>query len=111
MRYPPDHPAPTSEQLRDYTRLFINRCDAFMGLALAGHWVCRRQPLGRGYLAAALSGKVALGLYSVDQQGLSRWACLDLDDNARGTRLHRVVAQLEDPSQALLEVSRRGFHL
>lgn len=96
---------------KHYADLLINRWDAFMSLALAGHWVCRKQPLTGEYLSAALAGEVALGLYSVDASGLSRWACLDLDDNARGASLWRVVEQLEEPTQALLEVSRRGFHL
>src|SRR5688572_17200628 len=94
-----DQPTPTPEQVRAYGSLLINRRDVFLGLALAGHWVCRRQPLTGSYLRAALRAEVGLGLYSVDERGCSRWACLDVDDNVQGARLHRVIAQLEEPHQ------------
>ncbi|MGH2535612.1 MAG: CHC2 zinc finger domain-containing protein [Thermomicrobiales bacterium] len=106
---PPD--APTSDHLAAFAALFLNRADTYLSLSLAGHWVCRKRSLTRGYLSAALAGEVALGLYSVDEHGLSRWACLDLDDASCGDRLALVVDQLIDPRQALLEASRRGFHV
>jgi hypothetical protein len=102
---------PQPEELSSYARLLVNRWDVYLSVGLAGHWVCRKQPLSRGALTAALAGEIALGLYSVDRDGQSRWACLDLDDNSRGARLPRVIEQLEQPEQALLEASRRGFHL
>lgn len=94
-----------------YADLFINRADAFMGVADAGHWTCCRRALSLDVLAWALSGRAFLGLYSVSEIGLSRWICLDLDDSAHSSTLFRVVDHLEDPRGALLEESRRGCHL
>jgi hypothetical protein len=42
---------------------------------------------------------------------MSQWVCLDLDDHTQLTKLRAVVDRLLDPRQALLETSRRGFHL
>lgn len=108
------HPLPAevwASSLRRYSTLFVNRRDTFLSLSLVGHWVRRRQPLTDRYLSAALAGHVALGLYSVDAEGGRRWACLDVDDPDQGTDLWRMLEQLEEPRQALLETSRRGWHL
>ena len=49
----------TDEALQRYAALFVNRWDRYMSLALAGHWICRKQRLTSDYLAAALSGRSA----------------------------------------------------
>lgn len=82
-----------------------------MGVGPAGHWMCQRGRWTEREIAIALAGHRSLGLYSVDDHGMSRWACLDLDDYRRGSRLTEIAERLEDPRQALFEVSRRGFHL
>lgn len=102
---------PTTRQVQSYADLLINRDDAYMAGAFAGHWVCRRHPMPTGYLAVALAGRGVLGLYSVDDAGLSRWACLDADDDHMGPALCLIANALPDPRSALLEQSRRGFHL
>lgn len=97
--------------LRTYARRFINRWDTFMMSTRSGSWHCCRQALTEDHLRQAVAGQTSLGAYAVDTKGFSRWACLDLDDNVRGDRMLEIVEQLDDPSQALLEYSRRGFHL
>jgi hypothetical protein len=97
--------------IASYARLFVNRWDVRMDVGAAGHWTCQRGRWTERELGHALAGRRCLGLYSVDAIGLSRWACLDLDDTQRGSRLTQIAERLEDPRQALLEVSRRGFHL
>lgn len=97
--------------LRTYARRFINRWDTFMIGSTDGQWRCVRQPLTEVHLRQAASGRISLGAYAVARNGLSRWACLDLDDKVRGDRFLDVIALLPDPNAALLEYSRRGFHL
>src|SRR5690554_6180772 len=99
------------ELLRGYARRFINRWDVFMMGSGSGSWHCCRQALTEAHLRYAVAGQSSLGSYAVDTNGMSRWACLDLDDNVRGDRFLGVIEQLEEPAQALLEYSRRGFHL
>ena len=99
------------DQLRDYARRFINRWDyVFIGTP-SGQWRCCRQALTEEHLRQAVAGRISLGAYAVDRRGMSRWACLDLDDNVRGDRFTDIIAGLPDPDAALLEYSRRGFHL
>jgi hypothetical protein len=96
--------------LRSYAKRFMNRWDRVL-MGRDGSWRCAKQPLTEGHLRHAVAGQTSLGAYAVDAKGMSRWACLDLDDNVRGDRFLGVIEQLDDPSQALLEYSRRGFHL
>jgi hypothetical protein len=99
------------DQLRDYARRFINRWDdVFIGTT-TGQWRCCRQAWTEEHLRQAVTGRISLGAYAVDRRGMSRWACLDLDDNVRGDRFKDIVDRLADPDAALLEYSRRGFHL
>lgn len=99
------------DQLRDYARRFINRWDhVFIGTP-SGQWRCCRQALTEEHLRQAVAGRISLGAYAVDRRGMSRWACLDLDDNVRGDRFTDIIAGIPDPDAALLEYSRRGFHL
>src|SRR5687767_4320483 len=93
--------------LRSYAKRFMNRWDRVL-MGRDGSWRCAKQPLTEGHLRHAVAGQISLGAYAVDSKGMSRWACLDLDDNVRGDRFVGVIEQLDDPSQALLEYSRRG---
>ena len=101
---------PSPGALSIYRELFVNRTDAYMAVGMGGHWICCKRSLSQDVLSAALCARGHLGLYSVDEQGLSRWVCLDLDDSQRAQALFSVIAQLDHPECALLESSRRGFH-
>jgi hypothetical protein len=100
-----------TDLLRAYARRFINRWDRFMVGTADGRWHGCQGLLTETHLRHAVAGQTSLGAYAIDHNGMSRWACLDLDDTVRGDFFLGVIAQLEHPSQALLEYSRRGFHL
>ena len=106
---PPNPPSPAA--LSIYRELFVNRTDAYMAVGKGGHWICCKRLLSQDVLSAALCGRGHLGVYSVDERGLSRWVCLDLDDSHQAQALFSVIALLDQPECALLESSRRGFHL
>lgn len=103
--------SPSPAQVGAYAHLFVNRGDVVMTCGRSGSWICRRQSLSRSGLSCALAGSGWLGLYAVSEAGASRWICLDLDDDASADRLFQVVDLLDDRNCALLESSRRGFHL
>ena len=97
--------------LRTYARRLINRWDCFLVGTGAGQWRAVKQSLTKAHLRQAVAGRTSLGSYAVDAHGMSRWACLDLDDNVRGDRFLPIIDRLDDPATCLLECSRRGFHL
>jgi hypothetical protein len=99
------------QRLRAYARLLINRWDCFLAGAHHGGWRSEKRPLAESHFRQAVAGQLSLGSYAVDRRGMSRWACLDLDDNVRGDRFLPIIERLEEPTQYLLELSRRGFHL
>jgi hypothetical protein len=102
---------PSPVMVGDYTRLFLNRSDVAMTFTATGHWSWRKQSLTPSWLSSALAGMGSLGLASVSVADASKWIRLDLDDDAQADRLFRIVEALSDPRSAVLESSRRGFHL
>ncbi len=78
-------------------RLLINRVDCY--LTWYDRWVLRRAPLTKQVLTAALAGDCSLGIQAVSGTGMSRWTCLDADDDA-------LLPQLVDIAQALPRETR-----
>lgn len=96
--------------LRDtWWERFVNRTDGT--LRRTGHgWHFAPRELTLAELDAALRGRQSLGVYAVDQRGLSRWLCLDADDEAGREALQALAIEL-NPKTTLFEPSRRGAHL
>ena len=77
-----------------------------------GRYVRVSERLTYALLREHLAGRLTLGTYVIDEQGMCRFAVFD-DDRADGlARLAEVQARLRaDRVPAYLEVSRRGGHL
>lgn len=90
-------------------RLFVNRTDGTIRRGRDG-WIYTPARLTIHEVDAALRGQVSLGVYAVDQGGLSRWLCLDADSEPGLLFLVELAVGL-NPASTVLEVSRRGGHL
>ena len=88
---------------------FINRTDGTLRRGGDG-WHYTPKKLAKAEIDAALNLRQSLGVYAVDQEGLSRWVCLDADtDDGKDALI--VTAEQLNPMTTLFEVSRRGAHL
>jgi hypothetical protein len=94
--------------IRDTYRLLINRVDCY--LTWYDRWVLRRAPLNKDVLTKALHGDMHLGIQAVSGAGMSRWTCLDADEDRLFASLAELALSLPTESR-LLERSRRGGHL
>lgn len=90
-------------------RRFVNRTDGTLRRAGDG-WRFDPRHLTRDELDGALSARQSLGIYAVDQEGFSRWLCLDADDEVGRSALQQLAIEL-NPATTLFEPSRRGAHL
>lgn len=88
---------------------FINRTDGTLRRGGDG-WRYTAQKLTKTELDAALNLRQSLGVYAVDEAGMSRWLCLDADTDEGKAGL-TVIAQDLNPATTLFEFSRRGAHL
>jgi hypothetical protein len=102
--------SPSFDQVGVYARLFVNRADVVLTDSV-GHWSWRKRRLSASEISSALAGSGSLGLASVSAAGASKWICLDLDDDTHAGKLFRIVEALTESESAVLEASRRGFHL
>ncbi len=90
-------------------RLFVNRTDGTLRRGMDG-WIFTPTVLTKQEMHAALQLRQSLGVYAVDQQGLSRWLCLDADTD-RSREVLVEIARTLNPASTLVELSRRGAHL
>jgi len=90
-------------------RLFVNRTDGTLRRKGDG-WLFNSSELTQPELDAALHLRQSLGVYTVDQLGLSRWLCLDADTDEGKVLLAEIATSL-NPASTLFELSRRGAHL
>ena len=89
--------------------LFVNRTDGCLRHFGDG-WRHAKRQLTIEELDRALSGRQSLGIDATDADGLSRWLCLDADDEDGRRGLHLLAHGL-NPDTSLFEISRRGAHL
>ncbi len=88
---------------------FINRTDGTLRRGGDG-WRYTPTKLTKTELDAALNLRQSLGVYAVDDAGMSRWLCLDADTNEGKAALIAIASDLNAVS-TLFELSRRGAHL
>jgi len=88
---------------------FVNRTDGTLRRGGDG-WRYTPKELTEAEVHAALNLRQALGVYAVDQAGLSRWLCLDADSDDGKDALVTIAKEL-NPATTLFELSRRGAHL
>lgn len=90
-------------------RLFVNRTDGTLRRGMDG-WIFTPTVLTKQEMHAALRLRQSLGVYAVNQQGNSRWLCLDADTGS-GKAVLVEIARTLNPASTLVELSRRGAHL
>jgi hypothetical protein len=88
---------------------FVNRTDGTLRQSGNG-WHFEAQELTRPEVDAALRAHQSLGVYAADQNGFSRWLCLDADDAQGKDALQQLAIEL-NPTCTMFEPSRRGAHL
>jgi hypothetical protein len=98
--------------LEVFARLCVGRRDTYAVQRDDGRYVRVGERLTYARLWEHLAGRLTLGTYVIDEQGMCRFAVFD-DDRADGlARLAEVQARLRsDRVPSCLEVSRRGGHL
>lgn len=99
----------TDAVIHDLYRLLINRVDCYLTW-YQSRWVLRRAPLTAALLAQAVAGHLHLGIQAVSGSGMTRWTCLDVDNDAQFEPLAELANDLPTETR-LLERSRRGGHL
>src|SRR5215467_4957279 len=95
-----------------FARLCVGRRDTYAVQREDGRYVRVGERVTYARLWEHLAGRLTLGTYVIDEQGMCRFAVFD-DDRADGlARLAEVQARLRgDRVPSSLEVSRRGGHL
>jgi hypothetical protein len=102
----------SAEQFETYSRIFIQRPDAFAQQSPRGSYYLRRHPVTPEVVRAHLEGRITAGWYAPDPQNLTRWVCLDADRPDGLAQLQEAWTQLDRRGiSAELERSRRGGHL
>jgi len=95
-----------------FARLCVGRRDTYAVQREDGRYVRVGERVTYARLWEHLAGRLTLGIYVIDEQGMCRFAVFD-DDRADGlARLAEVQARLRaDRVPSYLEASRRGGHL
>jgi len=88
----------------------VNRRDRHLARATDGGWYSAQRTLTNRLLEAALRGHCSIGLYATAEDGTSKWACWDSDDDATAHKLY-AAARLLPADTFFIERSRRGIHL
>lgn len=103
-------PTAKDSLLHTYATLLVNRRDRHLATATDGGWYSAQRTLTNRLLEAALRGHSSIGLYATAEDGLSKWLCLDADDDATAHKLHHAARMLP-ANTFFIERSRRGIHL
>src|SRR5438105_2166903 len=105
------------DPLRVYDDLFVQRTDTFARQKEGSQSYYRVKgrdrrpaPLTPTDVVKHLAGEITIGLYSVDQHGLTKWSVLD-SDQGLAPLLAAKWALAEKQLPAYLESSRAGGHL
>lgn len=93
-----------------YLAIFVARRDRYLAVGKDSGWFSKKKRLTDRVVEQALRGKHPLGLYSVSEQGLSKWVCWDCDTDEDARKL-LDVAHLLPAESVVVERSRRGLHL
>ena len=88
---------------------FVARTDCFAVQLKDGRYYCNRSELTADHIIRHLQGKMTLGVYLLDQNGMAKYAVIDADDEDELEKLRNIQEKLPLPSY--LELSRRGGHL
>lgn len=109
-----DGVSPSPDLLAAFAARVVQRARPFAVQIADGSYRWRYEDMTPAALLAHVQGEQTLALSSSDEQGHTRWVCLDVDDAAPDalTRLlavRQALAELRFPG--LVEASRRGGHL
>lgn len=88
---------------------FISRHDNFAYQLDDGRYFASHREITVQHIEGHLKGKITLGVYLLSEDGTTKFAVIDADDEESFAKLVSVHETLELPSY--LELSRRGGHL
>ena len=88
---------------------FVNRHDNFAYQLDDGRYFASHKDLAIQHIEEHLKGEVTLAVYLLGEDGMTKYAVIDADDEESLAKLVRVHENFEFPSY--LESSRRGGHL
>jgi hypothetical protein len=102
----------STELLRAFGQVFLNRTDVYPLQQPKGHYSAVRKPLTTPLVLGHLKGHITIGAYALSVDSRAKWICFDADDDPQWAVLLQLAKQLE--AQSVLpyrERSRRGGHL
>jgi hypothetical protein len=95
-----------------YAATFIPRDDMYPLQLENGRYISIQRQLYPELIAAHLKGFITIGAYALNRDSITKWVCLDADDQLRWNKLIGLAQTLNGEGiTPYLEPSRRGGHL